>query len=134
MSTSLLYHAFGIRGYRYSGMKFHRGEILVRVKAARESLRCPCCGSSHVHVDDWFRRQWRTLPIGAKTVWIEMWVPKVECQACGAKRRVEVQFADPKRRHTRTRVELLLLCREVLIDQLLHGQTVWTRGRRSPAL
>jgi transposase len=102
MSTSLLYHAFGIRGYRYVRTDYRQGEIIVRIEAPRESLKCPCCGSGHVHVDDWFRRQWRTLPIGAKAVWIEMWVPKVECQACGAKRRVEVRFADPKRRHTRS--------------------------------
>lgn len=102
MSTSLLYHAFGIRGYRYVRTEYRQGEVLVRIEVSRESLECPGCGSGHVHVDDWFRRQWRTLPIGAKTVWIEMWVPKVECQACGAKRRIEVQFAEPKRRHTRS--------------------------------
>jgi transposase len=55
-----------------------------------------------VHVIDRFRRQWRTLPIGAKAVWIDMQVPKVECQKCGARRRIAVTFADPKRRHTRS--------------------------------
>ena len=32
---------------------------------------------------------------------IEMLVPKVECEACGARRRVPVSFADPRRRHTK---------------------------------
>jgi transposase len=82
--------------------RYERGEIVVRIEAPRESLRCPGCGSSHVHVVERFPRQWRTVPIGAKAVWIEMDVPKVACQACGVRRRVEVTFADPKRRHTRS--------------------------------
>lgn len=102
MSTSLLSHVFGIRGYRYVATRYERGEIVVRIEAPRESLRCPGCGSSHVHVVERFPRQWRTVPIGAKPVWLEMDVPKVECQTCGVRRRVEVMFADPKRRHTRS--------------------------------
>ena len=102
MSTSLLYHAFGIRGYRYVATRYEQGEIVVRIEAPRESLRCPECGSGRVHVVERFRRQWRTLPIGAKRVWIEMDVPRVECQRCLARRRVRVAFADPKRRHTKS--------------------------------
>jgi transposase len=54
-----------------------------------------------VHVNEWFKRRWRTVPVGAKAVWIELDVPRVYCQKCGAKRRVEVTFAEPMRRHTR---------------------------------
>jgi len=102
MSTSLLYHGFGIRGYRYVGTDYRDGEIIVRIEAPRESLRCAACGSLHVHVIERFRRRWRTLPIGAKAVWIDMQVPKVECQKCGARRRIALKFADPKRQHTRS--------------------------------
>jgi transposase len=102
MSSSLLYHAFGIRGYRYVATRYVEGEIFVRIEAPRESLCCAACGGRHVHVVERFRRWWRTVPIGAKGVWIEMFVPKVECQRCGARRRVEVTFAEPKRRHTRS--------------------------------
>lgn len=102
MSTSLLYHAFGIRGYHYLSTRYEGGEIVVRIEAPRDSLACPCCGSMRVHIDEWFLRRWRTVPIGAKTVWIEMQVPRVECRTCRARRRVEVGFADPMRRHTRS--------------------------------
>ncbi len=102
MFTSLLYHAFGIRGSRHIGTDYRDGQIFVRIEVPRESLRCSRCGSPHVHVIERFRRQWRTLPIGAKAVWIDMLVPKVECQQCGARRRIRVTFADPKRQHTRS--------------------------------
>lgn len=102
MSTSLLYHAFGIRGYRYLATRYEEGAIIVRIEPPRETLKCPACGCSHVHVVERFPRLWRTLPIGARTVWIEMNVPKVQCQRCGAKRRVKLGFAEPKRQHTRS--------------------------------
>jgi hypothetical protein len=31
MSTSLLYHAFGLRGYRYVSSRFEEGSVLVAV-------------------------------------------------------------------------------------------------------
>jgi transposase len=102
MSQSLLYHAFRIRGYRYLGTRYEGGDIVFRVEPPRESLRCPQCGSAHVHVIERFRRVWRALPIGCQRVWIEMDLPRVECQSCGARRRVEVTFAEPMRRHTRS--------------------------------
>ena len=78
------------------------GEVFLKVEVPRESLCCPVCGHAHVHVVERFPRRWRTLPIGARCVWIEMEVPRVECQQCGARRRVAPTFAEPKRRHTRS--------------------------------
>src|SRR5690348_6588001 len=100
MSTSLLYHAFGIRGYDYVATRYQGGEIFVMVETPRESFRCPACGSADVHLDEWCPRRWKTVPIGAKTVWIEMDVPKLECQSCGAKQRMELGFAKAKRQYT----------------------------------
>lgn len=102
MSTSLLYHGFGIRGYDYRATRYQEGEIFVTIEAPRKSLKCPACGNAQVHIDEWCPRRWRTLPIGSKAVWIEMDVPKVLCQKCGAKRRVKLGFAEPKRQHTRS--------------------------------
>lgn len=101
MSTSLLYHGFGVRGYRYVRTRYKQGEVIVKIDKPRESLKCPACGSRHVHIDEWFRRYWRSVPVGGKAVWIEMHVPKVACQKCGARRRVPVSFAEGKRQHTR---------------------------------
>ncbi len=55
-----------------------------------------------MHVVEWFRRWWRTVPVGSKVVWIEMDVPRIECQVCRMRRRVEVTFAEAMRRHTRS--------------------------------
>ncbi len=101
MSTSLLYHAFGIRGYRYCHTRYEEGATIFRIELPRKEFRCPECGHDHVHVVERFRREWKAEPIGSRPVWIEMFVPKVECQSCGVRRRVPVNFADPRRKHTR---------------------------------
>jgi transposase len=127
MSNSWLYHAFGVRGYRYVSTRFECGEMIVHVEAPRESLRCPCCGSAKVHVNEKFVRQWRSVPVGSKPVFIEMNVPKVECQSCGIRRRVEITFADPKRRHTRSfeRYVVELLAFMTPIDVARHLGISW---------
>jgi transposase len=101
MSTSLLYQVFGIRGYRYCHTRYEGGATIFRIELPRKEFRCPECGHKHVHVVERFRRQWKAEPIGGRPVWIEMFVPKVECQSCGVRRRVPVSFADPRRKHTK---------------------------------
>ena len=39
MSTSLLYHGFGIRGYRYLATQYQKRGIVVRIEPSREALR-----------------------------------------------------------------------------------------------
>ena len=40
MSTSLLYHAFGIVGYHYRSQHFHEGTVTFRIEQPRDRLRC----------------------------------------------------------------------------------------------
>ena len=46
MSTSLLYHAFGVRGYKYVKTEYVGGEVIFTIEQPRESYRCPVCGSA----------------------------------------------------------------------------------------
>lgn len=101
MSRTLLYRVFGIRGYEYRSTKYEGKEITVHLDVRKEALCCPNCRSRKVRVVERFQRRWRTIPIGNRPVWIEMSVPKVECQECWVRRRVPVSFAEPHKRHTR---------------------------------
>ena len=40
MSTSLLYHAFGIRGYRYSRTEYHNGQVIFTIDQEPDTYRC----------------------------------------------------------------------------------------------
>jgi transposase len=46
-------------------------------------------------------RQFRTVSIGGKPVYLVFPVPRVECRACGAVRRVRIRFADPRVSYTK---------------------------------
>src|SRR5271163_3020204 len=48
MSTSLLYHGFGIVGYHYVSQSFEEGQVTFRIEKPRERHRCSECGSAEV--------------------------------------------------------------------------------------
>ena len=48
MSTSLLYHAFGIIGYFYQSTSYIAGAVIVAIRDDYWRLRCPVCQSRKV--------------------------------------------------------------------------------------
>ena len=101
MSTSLLYHSFGISGYRYVSQKHVARMTIFRIEQPRERLRCSHCGSQE---DLWLQggveRSFRTVPIGKRPVFIDFKVPRVWCGPCGKSRQVKIAFAEPKKHYT----------------------------------
>lgn len=93
MSTSLIYHAFGIRGYVHERSEFVGGEVHFTIAQPAERLRCAVCRSRNVVRRGGRERCFRGLPIGQRRVWIILKVPRLECRACGALRQAEVPFA-----------------------------------------
>lgn len=102
MSTSLLYHRFGVVGYRYVRQNFAAGATLFRIEQPRERLRCPECGSDRVWGQGGVERSFRALPIGKQPTFLELKVPRVYCFGCGKTRQVKINFADPKKHYTRS--------------------------------
>src|SRR4051812_10031832 len=101
MSTSLLYHAFGLVGYRYLSQSFQGGRVTFRIEQPRERHRCSHCGSNEVWDQGGSERTFRSLPIGGKPTCVQFKVPRVLCFACGKVRQVKLGFADPKKHYTR---------------------------------
>ena len=48
MSTSLLYHAFGIRGYEYTRTDYQDGHTIFTIHQEPKTCRCPACGAREV--------------------------------------------------------------------------------------
>lgn len=101
MSTNLLYHGFGIRGYTYKNTMYKGGSVSFRIEQERDTLRCVCCGSKDVKPKGKVTRKFKSAPIGCKAVFIVLMVQRVLCLACGALRQVKVHFADERRRYTK---------------------------------
>src|SRR5580704_16081338 len=127
MSTSLLYHAFGIVGYHYRSQQFHGGTVTFRVEQRRDRLRCPQCGSDDVWVRGHEERTFRTVPIGAKPTCVTLDVARVWCPVCDGVRQVKIGFADPKKRYTRSfeRYALDLSRHMTIKDVAEHLQVSW---------
>lgn len=102
MSTNLIYHSFGIRGYQYINTKYKGGEILFTIRQDPLELCCPVCGSKDIICRGQVKRQFRSLPIGKKRVWICLQIQRIFCLVCIVLRQVKVGFADKRRTYTRS--------------------------------
>lgn len=101
MSTSLLYHAWGLRGYRLVATDFAQGTVVFRLQPNPDTFRCGHCGGRDVMRQGVVVRRFRALPIGRKPVWLELPVQRVWCAACGKTRQVKLAFAAERRTYTR---------------------------------
>jgi transposase len=127
MSTSLLYHAFGVRGYRYVSTEYSQGEVTFSIEQPRPSFRCPVCGSDDVIRRGQTTRRFRAVSIGSKPVYLTWAVPRVACRSCGAIRRLRIGFADPRVSYTKAFARYALeLSRHMTIkDVARHLRISW---------
>ena len=100
MSTSLLYHGWGVRGYTHHSTIFLQGAVHFNVQQSPDTFRCSDCGSGEVMRSGQIPRRFRSLPIGGKPVWIELPIQRLWCTACGKTRQAKVAFADERRGYT----------------------------------
>jgi len=127
MSTSLLYHCFGMVGYRYVRQNFEAGMTTFRIEQPRERLRCSQCGSDAVWAQGGVERSFQTLPIGSKPTFVAFKVPRVLCFDCGKLRQVKIPFAEPKKHYTRSfeRYVLELSAHMTIKDVAEHLAVSW---------
>ena len=127
MSTSLLYHGFGIRGYQYIRSHFKEGKVVFSIKKDPTSLRCPCCNDWHVIRHGETMRCFQTVPIGKRQVFITLPIPRVECRDCNIIRQIKIGFAEPRRTYTKAfeRYALDLSRHMTILDVARHLGVSW---------
>jgi transposase len=87
MSTSFLYHAFGVRGYEYRSTSYGK------------------CRGRQVHANGRDTRvslaaDWREAGAVADAGCLKRRVPRVLCRSCFFDPQVKIRFADPKKSYT----------------------------------
>jgi transposase len=127
MSTSLLYHAFGIRGYEYTRTDYRDGQVIFTIHQEPKTCRCSACGARAVLARGHVERRFRSLPIGSRATFVVLPIPRVECRACGLVRQVAIPFADPRRGYTKSfeRYALELSRRMTIRDVAMHLGVSW---------
>ena len=101
MSTSLLYHAFGVRGYHQKRIEFEGGLVYFHVGPSEKTVCCSQCGSHDVIRRGDKERWFRSPPIGGKLTWVVAKIPRVQCRECQQLRQINLRFADPRRTFTK---------------------------------
>ena len=95
MTSSELYHGFGLEGYRTIKTTFVGGRIILDVELTK-SPRCTVCNGYNLIGRGRFIRDFKALPIGTKQVIIRLNGQRVECCDCGMVRRMKIGFAMPR--------------------------------------
>ena len=127
MSTSLLYHGFGLRGYEYVRTRYEGGAVIFTIRPHFKELSCSACGSSRVIRKGKVWRRVKSLPIGSRPVWFKLAIQRVGCLVCGLVRQVQVGFADSRRTYTKAfeRYALDLSRHMTILDVARHLGVGW---------
>ena len=127
MSTSLLYHGFGLVGYQYIRTRYENGTIIFQVRQNPSDICCPVCQSKRIIFRGKKMRRFRSIPIGSKPVFIEFEIPRVMCLTCKITRQVKISFAEKRRTFTKAfeRYVLGLSRFMTIFDISKHLKTSW---------
>ncbi len=97
MSTSLLYHGFGLRDQEYLKTEYTGGTVIFHIKTKGEMLCCSQCGSKKIIKRGFVQRDFRGVPIGLKPVVFRAKVQRLKCMDCGSLNQEEIKYADKKK-------------------------------------
>lgn len=84
MSTSILYHAFGLKGIEYRATHFVADRIIFSAEMNDQWVRCPQCGCRDTSFKGQKRRWFYMSPIGRKKCMLELVLHRLKCRQCSA--------------------------------------------------
>ncbi len=101
MSTSILYHGFGVYGYKYVKTEYREGALIFHIEKAFDKQSCADCGSKAVIKKGKILREMRTLPIGGKRVYLAVHLHRLLCRECGSLKLEPLLLSFPKKHWTK---------------------------------
>jgi transposase len=83
MEEALLHEIFGVsKSYRSTGTEVRNGGVFVSVEPLDNLYRCLRCRSQDIIRKGQRIRRVQTLPIGFHPVYLEVAVPRCQCNSC----------------------------------------------------
>ncbi len=102
MSTSILYHAFGLKGIHYESSHFSGDCIYINAQMTDQYVRCPECTNRQASFKGQKRRLLRMSPIGRKRCFLDLLLHRLKCLRCGHLWWPTLPFMDGKHRYVRS--------------------------------
>ena len=102
MSTSLLYHAFNLKGVEFESTEFLGSAIIFSVAMTDKLRKCPGCGCRHVIFKGQKTRCFRMGPLGRKQAILKLLFHRLQCSECNKLWWPQLPFMDGKHRYTRS--------------------------------
>jgi transposase len=84
MSTSILYHAFGLKGIEYRATRFLADTMIFCAEMKKQVIPCPDCGSWRTIFKGQKRRWFQMGPIGRKKCLFDLVLHRPQCCECSA--------------------------------------------------
>ena len=113
MSTSIVYHAFGIKGIHYESTRYEGDAVVISARLTDQRIKCPHCGCQKVTFKGCKRRKVLLSPMGRKKCYLDLLIHRLKCGECGKLWWPSPNFLDGKHRYARsfalTAVDLLSL-------------------------
>ena len=114
MPTDLLYTAIGMKDYVPTASSDRSGTLSLFMEVPESSIRCPGCQSKNVVRRGTVDRKVHAPPIGLRTTVLSIKTPRVQCDACGSVRTIELPKVAPSKNHTKSFARLALDLRKVM--------------------
>lgn len=100
-TTSLLFHAFGLRNYRLLSTDYTQGKTVFHIKLKDSKRHCASCNSVNITKAGVFTRTFREVPIGKRSTYLVLHGHRHHCKCCSALCQEPILFAYPYKRYTR---------------------------------
>lgn len=92
-TTSYLYHAYQIRGFKFVSTEYSGDDIRFRIDFSDTSIRCPECHTAKVTKNGSRIRTFRLPPTNNKKLFVTLPVQRVICQDCRFDGQLPIPFA-----------------------------------------
>ena len=102
MSTSLLYHAFNIKGVEYRSTDFLGNAIIFCAEMTDKFITCPCCKNRRAIFKGQKTRSFKMGPLGRKHAILHVLLHRLKCVECHNLWWPKLSFMDGKHRYTRS--------------------------------
>lgn len=82
MSTSILYHAFGLKGIEYRSTRYLGNFVIFSAEMSSRKFTCPKCSADQIIYKGSKKRWFRMPPIGRKLCVLDLLLHRVQCCEC----------------------------------------------------